>query len=440
VLLEADRAKVAISQAARMAATCEPFPTTYFDPENTPCSIDEQSFQVLQSPQFHGKAPAPGNLMALAWMAMLKCSDDPNKLHRMWLSTLCTVGSVIWNRKSGVSTFVAHVSVYGVLGLALKAEKVGDEQTIPLEFSGSVQRQWVFVVLDDHADWFVRDVEFMTPGAATHFVQTVVGGAGIALPFLRVCPGADPLVLHACNNGFRNILATNLLKLHTRLMIPVPEGSSRPTNEKSCMMALIRYLRPDISDDDLKVLLAKRFSKPEEVSMLLADEEHKKLIEDVVDEVEAFKVNEEIDKVVSGIEQASKHAASCLPGSGKAASSQPAQPSSTAASSSAGPPTGPGRAAPAQKQPGEHTYMPRIDRDALRFLLPSLPGCSMTPETEWHLRWRVTYPGVKATSLVFHDEESEIAAVACLLDWAWEEHTKATGAVSPFVERWQDLL
>jgi hypothetical protein len=69
--------------------------------------------------------------------------------------------------------------------------------------------------------------------------------------------------------------------------------------------------------------------------------------------------------------------------------------------------------------------------------LPTSPFTTITTESEWHTRFRVTYPTavlLNSTSCCYDDkcEKSKREAMLFCLRWAWKEHTFLTEEVCPW--------
>ena len=69
--------------------------------------------------------------------------------------------------------------------------------------------------------------------------------------------------------------------------------------------------------------------------------------------------------------------------------------------------------------------------------LPEVAGCSITNETLWHTRYRVTYPTKylpdnTSASYDEHDEGSRRSAMLFCVAWAWGQHEEASGEPCPW--------
>ena len=70
---------------------------------------------------------------------------------------------------------------------------------------------------------------------------------------------------------------------------------------------------------------------------------------------------------------------------------------------------------------------------------PPGEGVVLTQETQWHARWKITYPQ-RSTPPFSHGapfdslcDASCKEALQVVLKWAWDSHEKATGDVCPFI-------
>ena len=77
------------------------------------------------------------------------------------------------------------------------------------------------------------------------------------------------------------------------------------------------------------------------------------------------------------------------------------------------------------------------DATAARELLPPARGCTLVKDTLWHDRWVVHYPSPVppySTSKSWGPRTGMTceSALTSLLAWAWAQHAKATGEVSPW--------
>ena len=140
----------------------------------------------------------------------------------------------------------------------------------------------------------------------------------------------------------------------------------------------MRHLNPDLNEDQLKAILAKRSCSQEEISTLMADDIAKDVVDEVFDEADANLINEKVDNLLKGMASANKKFGVGAGAKAKPAATPPSGSGAAASSSSgAGGPAssskGPAPAAP-DRVPEEHEYVSTYSRDALRAWLPNAKG------------------------------------------------------------------
>ena len=73
--------------------------------------------------------------------------------------------------------------------------------------------------------------------------------------------------------------------------------------------------------------------------------------------------------------------------------------------------------------------------NARSYLPVGITGCTLSMQTEWHTRWRVTYPRLVApfeASASFHDPASQRSTLQEMLRWVWEAHTAKEKVACPW--------
>lgn len=75
--------------------------------------------------------------------------------------------------------------------------------------------------------------------------------------------------------------------------------------------------------------------------------------------------------------------------------------------------------------------------EASRKLLPDVVGCRLDHETEWHNRYKASYPcDYPPFSFPCHfdeaDDKSKVLAMKTVLFWVWTMHTHKTGEPCPY--------
>ena len=436
VLLEADRGKVTITQAARVAAAGARLPDGIFDPESTPCSLGEHSMNRLTTGPWTTKAPQVSNVLVLAWWAMNIIGDDISKLKRMWLALLCTPGTAICNKDNSKSGVVLFSCLYGVLVLKLKAKKLGDDHVISLQCLPQV---YDFFPVTDQDEWSVADLAFQTPGQVVDFYAKLGdANAPVLNTFLKRTSGAKSLVHHSSDLCFKGLTQTYLSKLWTRLQIPNPK-SGKPATVRALCEGMVRYVQGDVGEPRIKEILAKRFdAESNEISTLLAEESNKDLVAECFDECDAAEINAKVDDLVATI---AAHKKSYAPD--PSSSSGQASSSSGAASGTAGPSAEPSVAKepPAKRLKPLEPFVSKFDIEQVKKLLPQIEGCKASLECQWDGRWRCTYPGVNpGFSKSFGASTSEKDALYQTLSWAWRCHFETGNGGCIYQYQWERYI
>lgn len=267
---------------------------------------------------------------------------------------------------------------------------------------GADNRVSLKLVTDD-LDWRVKIAKPVAPcrtakRCAQGDLPMQVTGVMLTAP-----PGqGDLLGVYAAKQAFHNMTVPQLQKL-ARLHNVRFEGRAGNT-EKELMLALIKFFLPDATPDDITAIMRKRANKFQHDESYLNEwlqedalELYANLLE--VDEAKEIKVR------AAEITARSKKAASSHGG----------------ASSSRTPISMGSSCTP--------TWAKKY--------LPKASGCSISRENRWHIRWTAFYPtGAPPHShskcYVAGDMRSERAALRSCLEWAWAQHEKATGVLSPW--------
>lgn len=225
------------------------------------------------------------------------------------------------------------------------------------------------------------------------------------------------MCLHASKTGFNNLSVHRCQALFK--LLQAPHKGPLPRREADIVVALIKFVEPNVSQQEIEERLElrnKKVSAAEQPSTILMDEDAMKLAEFVIDGHEfSTKYQELVEKAVA------KAAASRT---SRAASSSGASASKTATSSSTD------KAHRPIRPEGSGTMR---EAEARAF---APPGCNLHEESKWCMRWRLTMPHKDAPpyshSRSFKDDDGSHAAMLAVLRWGWEHHTAMTGQKCPY--------
>ena len=94
----------------------------------------------------------------------------------------------------------------------------------------------------------------------------------------------------------------------------------------------------------------------------------------------------------------------------------------------------------AKSNPAKYKKMGQKDLqfvETARKFLPFIDGCTLSNETDWFTRFKVSYPcwfPPYSTSSVYFDSDnmSKRKAFIVCIAWAWAHHSRQTGTVCPY--------
>jgi hypothetical protein len=227
--------------------------------------------------------------------------------------------------------------------------------------------------------------------------------------------------LAAARAGFRNTTMRFLEKLYRSL--EHPEGTHMALTEMALVQQLVRHYIPDITDDEMKEILAKRGKSQRTIESALDDEANVELAGEVLEE-------DEMDVLEKEQARKAKKLGGAHPGEGGGAAS-----SSTGLKS---------RGAFREDDPRVHAYgvLPRdvgdesLSLEWARQFAPEVKGCKMDIDTTDFYRWKLTY--VVGDHSRMHTkswnnvEVTRLSALVDVLQWAWAQHFLATGQKCPY--------
>ena len=318
------------------------------------------------------------------------------------MSLLAVPGSLLWNRTTGLSKayFVLLSSEHAALVLEVLCKKIDGKPYVSIKEPMS----WKQISITEPEEWFAQDLDVMPPALTASCWPSLPGGWRIGLMPLEDSPYS---VLKFCAKMGLSTMTTPMMNRLYKFL-EVPHLGRMPTTEHSLAQALISFIFPKASDEEVKAMVKKRYEKkqmPYETT-LEADE-----VEHVAEE---FDLDEEaVQKVFHELTQA------------KAAKTS----KGSAASSSGG--GGKSSAKPVKK----HIDIDEVlTQEAAKKLIPDVKNCRITKDTTLHMRWAATYPRPVPPTTVTKalGTSSDKAALLFVLKQLWVWHMEATGEACPF--------
>lgn len=302
-------------------------------------------------------------------------------------------------------------SKHGFLGWPLKLMPGAQQSKSPFfEFvfsgAGPSNRPWIFGTIEGIEEWRVVEANVLPPLAAKRsngdfrIPSLIITGKGKGVPLLQA----------AARQGFAHMSVHFMTLLFDKLSVKF-EGK-KPRAEMSLLTALVKHALGDVSDDEMSAIVARRGKQGRDPCV-------------------------DSDLLKPGVMEALGHLAW---GSDEQEFRQALDRHSSAQNAS-GSAKG-ASVANANRIPESAKRVPDVgddvDVEVARTFLPSAKGCSLTKETHWHFRWKVTYlvkpdpPFSHSQGWVKGDREGCSRALRAVLAWAWREHSSQTGADLPF--------
>lgn len=193
--------------------------------------------------------------------------------------------------------------------------------------------------------------------------------------------------------------------------LELPATSPRPRTDRDYARVLIKSQLPDEPDDVVESILDQHRSGASEKDVwgTCLSPGCSKEIDGILDKDEAAEVRGKLAKV--------------------AAQASAAKASSSSSSSST---------VPKGRQPTRLKNIPfsgEVSKEEATRLLPKVAGCNLTLDRKRHMRWVCSYPREQSPfskSAVWNEERSSRDALLCVVRWAWNSHTEATGERCPW--------
>ena len=343
---------------------------------------------------------------ACATSLMVSCQHDPESTQNSWLSLLAVPGTLLYNTSLGLASLgcVLDTNRRGVILWNIRPVVAGGQRKLAFDPPVGVDK-WRYEHIVKLDDWCCQETENLPPCLCKELLADgTPRGLTIAIPK----PTGMAILKHSAMHAFPKLTVPYLKKLVSFLEVPC---AHMPQVEVELLTLLLNYLLPTLTGPERAEILAKRTlkSKIKFDSILTVAG-----IEDVIAQCADH------DDVDAAVAEAKKYA-HAVEGI-KAAAFAKAKAKAKGA---------------AVKKKKKLAAKDTASVEEARKYLPPRDGCQLYMESEWHLRWKVTYTTVllpSTTSACFEEgcDESKRNALTHCLRWAWAEHERYSGEACPW--------
>ena len=452
LLEESGREKVAVVGADRAGVTNGGLHDATFRPKSATFSLGtdtlkafmaDHSAATTMSAERHMKLPL--TLSALLW-----CNEDYEKLKLCWLSRLLPPGALIFQRDRilGDEGFLV-LSVSDCGAVAWKVDFVFCDGSAWAVLKGDGQ-SWEILHCVDPDQWLV----YTSRAVAPHLIARRIGPAlaksehllGFTLEVTNMLDPMTPLQYNAFE-GFKGWAVPTMLELWRWSPWPIPKP--RPHLEMDVCGALVKFVFPDFTQDQVMECLARR---SEQKAAAFASEislANMHLVEDVIDSADKAVVVKQVardeEERRANRLRGTPHRVPANDTVGDRAvavavdAAEPVDPMPASSSSS----SGAGGAAIAstgtvlavRPSPGVAAKArpvlegDRVDIHVARAFCPATAGCTLSIHSG--RAWQVVYKARVSEGPKSHmrtwrvDAEHKPCLLECLR-WVWAVHTEAT--------------
>jgi hypothetical protein len=313
--------------------------------------------------------------------SMIYNKTDPNK----------NLGYVVASSEYGASVWrVSSYQEKGYLGLEFKCPEGSKDAEI-----------WPINTL---VGWYCCDVHALPPAALAVRLDKHQDRLGFKVKHAD----PKPILQHAALHAFKGITVPNLKKLMQFLEMRFEGDDPVPSLEYDVVKALIGYVFPGISEEEMATILARRrasFKIHFDSALVDVNVED---FRDVLDDDDVDDLVKDTKDYVLKLQKAKKEAAEALGNKKKKA------------------------------KPKKLKVMGPKDFKSLEASMKFVPTHgTLHQESEWHVRYRATYPKdfppfSFSRSYAVADNASQKAALRQCLEWLWGAHFDSTGEACPY--------
>jgi hypothetical protein len=334
---------------------------------------------------------------------MLSVGTDYKKMKTAWLAMLVQPGTILFHQNTGLkeAIYVIDVNEFGVTRVVVDVKNTKGIKSVELYREPFEVK---FVVVDTLVGWYTMLVDVEPPcKAATNLESTEFVGI-VAFP----C-GTDlePVPRASARRGYAGLTVTFMKKLMT--LWDLKFDGPRPELEADVSYACVQHMFPTSCDEDIKLMVARRFEKRiprytrfdtvldksniEAMEEGMDDDLHKEAV-DVVEGIAKYKSMKKATKEI--IKKITKNIS--------------------------------------KKKTINDVKDIVLTQAWAKLYLPPAPGCTLEKDMVLHFRWKAHYPRDEppySFSCVFTAGGMR-ASLMGVLAWAWNEHFEATGETCPY--------
>ena len=294
--------------------------------------------------------------------------------------------------------FVAYVTEWGFFAWNVVCMVNKGNRLVNMKVQEG-EKKWECKHITDLKGWMVYEVEALPPCSVV-----TKGADGKTLGVvIKVSGQPVPILQSSSDNAYKGMTTTYMTKLLKFLEVDV---DPIPTLEAEIVKTLLKYCLPGISEDDLIAKMQKRhlvkakFSTiltPEMVTQaggLLGDSTCKEMTEELISYCKKVEAEKNL-----------------LP-----------KPK-----------------AESKKKPRQKVLAAKDHESwaAAQKYKPAIEDCTLSMETEWHCRWKITYPRdlpPYSNSAPYDDKDPASCrqALYAVLRWAWQNRTEKTKEPCPW--------
>ena len=317
----------------------------------------------------------------------------------MFLSKLAAPGSLLFHKDTGIANgkLVLAATTKGVVCWPVLLASIDNQRSLKLDTRKDAT--WSYVHITDPTDWLCQLAAPVPPALLKDCRPDDGRPCGIRLV---ITDNKVYTIVKACAlTGLDGWTCAEMKDLVRYFDVPCDGGI--PTLEKDLATLLIKYLLPGIDEVKFAELMGLRSFKNKKLPFhsVCANPGAEGLVEDCIDHDSRQELLEQAAKYAKHVEALK---VSALPKAKAKAK---------------------GRAMKKKKCGAKDLEM----IEACRKYLPDALGCAISNETEWHTRFKITYPTLTLpdqTSACYEEDDpkSKRFAIVFCLSWAWEEHER----------------
>ena len=348
------------------------------------------------------------DLAGMATSLMVACKDKVLDAPNAFLSLLAMPNTIIFDKEIGLSSakYVLDATEFGVITWPTAARMINGKKELALDLGPDAKYE--FFHITSLKNLVVQECEI---GAPCEIQEKNSDGMPFGIrPIIRTNT-VKPMARHSCDNGFPGVIVDHLKKFVKYFEVPC---EAVPSLEIDIVKLLVKFMRPTLTDSELAKICGMRGYKtrPKLVFGTVINQDG---FDDLVADCMTPDMKQDL------IDSAKQYQKSVDAMRALAVDLKPAAKA----------------AAPKKKKKCGAKDL--LCQELAKKYLPVITGCSITQETEWHTRWKVSYPTAVlpcTTSACYEDKEEKSMRSAMLycITWAWAQHELATDGneVCPF--------